>query len=77
MTGRTEQVGAFTGLVREASDRLSDNATDALLFAIGALPWLPIIAIMIWLVSRLWRWLLQRRTIRVAISRGTESAPAG
>ncbi len=58
--------GRWSRLLDDVGATLSDSAVSALLFAIGALPWLPIIAVVIWLVSRLWRWLLQRRTIRVA-----------
>jgi hypothetical protein len=72
-------VGAFTHFLRNAGDTLTDSTANALLFAIAALPWLPFVMILIWLVSRLWRWLLQRRTIRVAISRGlgADAKPAG
>lgn len=79
LTGRTppiKQVGVFARFLDNAGSTLTDSAEAALLFAIGAIPWLPVIAVVIWLVSRLWRWLLQRRTIRVAISRGLGTEPA-
>ena len=53
-------IGPFAQFASDAGDTLAENAGAALLFAIGALPWLPIAGLAIVLVSWLWRWLLRR-----------------
>ncbi|HEX4301340.1 MAG TPA: DUF4349 domain-containing protein [Rhizomicrobium sp.] len=72
LSERSEPVGPFTQFARNAGDTLAESTGAALLFAIGALPWLPIAGIAIVLVSWLWRWLLRRRKLVVAVAR-----PAG
>ncbi|MEJ1967268.1 MAG: DUF4349 domain-containing protein [Rhizomicrobium sp.] len=64
---RPEPMGPFHDLFHDAGQTLAENAASALLFAIGTIPWLPIAAIVIFLVSLLWRWLLRRRALRVAV----------
>jgi len=60
LSERSEAVGPFGRVWRDAGDVLAGNAADALLFLIGALPWLPILAAGIYAVSWLWR-LFRRR----------------
>jgi hypothetical protein len=74
LSERMEHPGAFAQFWSDAGDTLAQSAVAALLFAIAAVPWLPIVVLAIWLVSRLWRWLLQRRALRVAIRR--DDAPS-
>jgi len=66
--------GRWSRLADDAGSTLSDSAASALLFAIGALPWLPIVAAAIMLVSWLWRGLLRRRKLAAAPAR---EQPAG
>ncbi len=75
LSERIEPVGPFTQFARNAGDTLAESTGAALLFAIGALPWLPLAGIGIVLVSWLWRWLLRRRKLVVALAR--EEKPAG
>lgn len=59
---RVEPVGPLTQAFRSAGSTLADSAASALLFAIAAVPWLPIVAGGIFLVSWLWRLFRRRRT---------------
>lgn len=72
---RTVAVGPFTQFADNAADTLAGSAASALLFAIAAIPWLPIAALAIVLVSWLWRWLLRRRKLVVAVAPAVK--PAG
>ncbi|MBL6852549.1 MAG: DUF4349 domain-containing protein [Alphaproteobacteria bacterium] len=71
LSERTVPVGRFASFFSEAGETLTDSAANALLFAIGAVPWLPLLVLLVWLVSLLWRWFLRRRTAR------STAAPSG
>lgn len=62
---RAQQVGPFAGFSSSAMTTLSANAFSALLFAIGALPWVPLVVLACWLIALMWRRFLQRRAVRV------------
>jgi hypothetical protein len=56
-----ETVGPIAQAWRDAGDTLAENTASALRFAIGAVPWLPILALAIFLIARLWRLFRRRR----------------
>jgi hypothetical protein len=74
LTERAPPVDRLATFARDAGVTLTESTVSAVLFAIGALPWLPLVALLIWLVSRLLRWLLQRRAIRVVVARNAGTA---
>jgi hypothetical protein len=61
LSERVEPVGPLTQAFRSAGSTLADSAASALLFVIAAVPWLPIVAGGIFLVSWLWRLFRRRR----------------
>ncbi len=60
LSERAVPIGPFGQVWRSAGDVLAVNAANVLLFVIGAVPWLPILAAGIYAVSWLWR-LFRRR----------------
>jgi len=66
---RVAEAGPFAQFGRDAADTLSRSTANALIFAIGVLPWLPLAALLVWLVSLFWRWLITRRVIKVLARR--------
>jgi len=63
---RIEPEGPFDRVVRQAGSTLADSTSSAILFLIGSVPWLPIVAAAIFLVSWLWRLFQRRRKANVA-----------
>ncbi|HXC54839.1 MAG TPA: DUF4349 domain-containing protein [Rhizomicrobium sp.] len=60
LSERSVPVGPFGQLARNAASTLAESTAGAILFLIGLLPWLPILAAGIYAVSWLWR-LFRRR----------------
>jgi hypothetical protein len=56
-----EAVGPIAQAWRDAGDTLAENTASALRFAIGAIPWLPVLALAIFLIARAWRLFRRRR----------------
>jgi hypothetical protein len=65
LSERVEPVGPLTQAFRSAGSTLADSAASALLFVIAAVPWLPIVAGGIFLVSWLWRLFRRRQKVIV------------
>ena len=55
LSERIVSAGPFGELARNAGNTLAENTAGAILFLIGSVPWLPIVAAAIYLVARLWR----------------------
>jgi hypothetical protein len=58
---RTVPTGPFLRVLNEAGETFVDSAASALEFVIAAVPWLPILAAGLFLVSWLWRLFRRRR----------------
>jgi hypothetical protein len=63
---RVTPVGPLTQTLRSAGDTLADSSASALRFTIAAVPWLPILAAGIFLVSFSWRLFRRRQKAIVA-----------
>ncbi|HJW40868.1 MAG TPA: DUF4349 domain-containing protein [Rhizomicrobium sp.] len=61
-----EAAGPIAQAWRDAGDTLAENTASALRFAIGAIPWLPVLALAIFLIARAWRLFRRRQKAIVA-----------
>jgi hypothetical protein len=66
LTERVQPVGPLTLAFRSAGDTLAESTASALRFTIAAVPWLPVVAAGIFLLSFLWRLFRRRQKAIVA-----------
>jgi hypothetical protein len=63
-----EEVGPIAQAWRDAGNTLAENTASALRFAIGAVPWLPVLALAIFVIA--WSWRLFRRRQKAIVAPG-------